>query len=180
MDRLKKEWRETQIPQEIRLRARNRAWDKIHRPVFRRRNGVLAFVTCAIALVALLVIFRGGTNEQNMLEEQIMSVSSHAVRQTDSPFDPFVANIASTADVADTADVRNVQDIPVNIQLPKPAVPEIVAARHEEETNFPEIIETASAETVSQEANNVQDRIVLNFILPKSGARLIWIASSNF
>ena len=174
MDRLKKEWRETQIPQEVSLRARNRAWDKIHRPVFRRRNGVLAFVTCAIALVALLVIFRGGTNEQNMLEEQIMSVSSHAVRQTDSPFDPFVANIASTADV------RNVQDIQVNIQPPESAASEIVAAHHEEATDLPEIIETASAETVLQEANNVQDSIVLNFILPKSGARLIWIASSNF
>ena len=177
MDRLKKEWRETQISQEVKLRTKNLAWEKIHQPVSRKRNGVLAFAASAVALAALLIIFRGVTNRSNMPEEQITSVPSSALRQTPSPADPSPENIASTADVAD---VRNVQDIPVNIQPPKPAVLEVVTVRHEEKTDLPETIETASSETVLQEANNVQDSIVLNFILPKSGARLIWVASSNF
>jgi hypothetical protein len=57
MDGLKKEWRETQIPPEIRIRARNRAWEKIHRPVYRKKAGALAFAACAIALAALFVRF---------------------------------------------------------------------------------------------------------------------------
>jgi hypothetical protein len=212
MDRLKKEWQETQISNEAGLRAKNRAWDKIHRPVFRVRNGAAAFAACAIALAALFVIFR---NVPNMPEEQMNQIPRVAAQNislsdaapASAPVDPVDSvNIdtppAEPSGITDViADIQDAAGINENIQPPEPSAAEIAAARYEnEEEDFAPwldetpadetalfalfddmaaMTETDFSETALPKVNDEPSRVIFNFILPESGTRLIWLASSN-
>ena len=150
MDRLKKEWRETQIPEQIRLRAKNRAWEKLNRPVFRKRTGTLAFAACVIALVMVLVRFSSVSEEHEQLRITDYELSKDVPRP-----------MAQTA--PEIADARNNNE-EVTVSPPRKTVPDKTVP-----------IEIASNETVLQEADHEPQRVVLNFMLPESGARLIWI-----
>ena len=183
MDRLKKEWRETQIPRETSLRARNRAWEKIQRPVSYKRNRALAFAACAAALAAFFAIF---WNAPHTLEDQTAAGAP-----------PTAQNLplSMPAPVPVYMDVQT--DVQAggraNVQPANQAAPEIAAAQNarnkreysaprksietvSDETVSSEVTEIASNETVSLEADNGNEpvRVVLNFVLPESGARLIW------
>ena len=151
MDRLKKEWRETQIPDQIRLRAKNRAWEKLNRPVFCKRTGGLAFAACAIALAIVFVRFSGvpeGHDQQDQLR-----ITDYESRNDN----PGIMEQAAPEIVA-------VSNEEVAVPPPRETVPDKTVST-----------EIASNETVSREANDEPTRVVLNFILPESGARLIWI-----
>ena len=150
MDRLKKEWRETQIPEQIRLRAKNRAWEKLNRPVFRKRTGTLAFAVCVITLVMVLVRFSSVPEEQEQLR-----ITDYELR------DDVPRPMAQTA--PEIADARNNNE-EVTVSPTRKTVPDKTVP-----------IEIASNETVSREADHEPQRVVLNFMLPESGARLIWI-----
>jgi len=192
MDRLRKEWRETRISREMALRARNQAWEKIHRPVIGKRIGGAAFAVCIIALAVFFVRFRsgpGGTEERTA---------------------PVPSNVATIADIAPVVP-------PANIQSVEQSAPEIAAVKDSAPPKRPKreteiagataldrplpgqttkragdrgerAIDAAVAPTIEEvslkanevnEANGEPNRVVLNFILPESGARLIWIVNSN-
>jgi len=158
MDRLKKEWRETQISAEIRQKARNLAWEKIHRPVSYKRNMALSFAACAIALAVFFVRFRG-VPEESM---KPVSYPAPAAREL-SPSVPETAAVQ--------ADARPVEQ----------AAPETAAAKDSPPPREIAADKTVSVETASDEAVSVSReaeaepvRVVLNFVLPESGARLIW------
>jgi hypothetical protein len=167
----KKEWRETRIPQEIRLRARNRAWEKIHRPAFRNRNTMLAFASCAVALAVIFVVFRSGPDVP-VGSDQWSVVST----QDDVPdVEPHVSHTPVEATLAVAPGTNNAPASPAKQEEP---------AFDSDATDLPGITEFAFNETVSVEEkieakDEPEQRVVLNFILPESGARLIWIVSSN-
>ena len=182
MDRLKKEWLETQIPPEVRLRAKNRAWEKIQHPVFRMRTVATAFTACVVALAVVFAIFRNVPEErmtpvQTVATENLLPVyggvddvtgsvddvaSAWDIGDTGDPVSIDVADIANTADVDSVAIVANIAS-PDNIGDADGAVAS----------------NDIAANDVEPASNDAPERVVLNFILPESGARLIWIVNSN-
>jgi len=79
MDRLKREWKETQIPEQVRLRARNMAWTRMQRKAAGRRawRWVAAAATFAI-LIALARLWNGR-------ETHIQQVSAPAAKSASQP-----------------------------------------------------------------------------------------------
>ena len=194
MDRLKKEWRETQIPPETRLWARNRAWEKMHRPFFRTGIAAPAFAACAIALAALFVRFPDVPDalvEPPAHSDQRAAAAGQqengsACEDVNNPCDDFKSSYepVKTTGLQMSADILpadSYEDTGMSVERAgtMPALQEMP----EDFTIMPEnesiIFNTASSETVSLENNDEPNRVVFNFILPKSGARLVWLASSN-
>ena len=180
MDGLKKEWRETQIPPEVRLRAKNRAWEIIQRPVFRMRTVAQAFAVCAVALAAFFVVFHSG---QSGLEEQISPVQPPVTQNLSVGGFADVAVVGDNGDIGDIGNnadnVNNDDHIVMSVaDVDRVAIVPIVPGT--DNIGKAAGIEPVSNETVSREANDEAERIVFNFILPESGARLIWIVSSNY
>jgi hypothetical protein len=142
MDKLKREWRETQIPAEIKLQARNLAWAKMQRPAGRKRAlGWAAAASTVVAIAALILIWSGR-------DPRIDQVVAPAPQHVSPP--AAAANQTTNPHVA-TQPALN----------PKPFREHIVSKRERAQAEEPE-------------------RIVLNFTLPESGARMIWIIDSNF
>jgi hypothetical protein len=142
MDRLKREWKETIIPEEVRLRARNLAWVMIQR---RRRGrktlGWVAAALTAVVMVALVWIWSGRDGH---------------IAQISAPAPPKISHPAIT--------VAEIDEPPVetpHVLNPKPVNKHVA--------QIPVIAPVEEPE-----------RIVLNFRLPESGARMIWIMDSRF
>lgn len=142
MDRLKREWKETEIPEEIRLRARNMAWARIQRKG--RAGRSLGWIAAAstMAVIAALVWIWGGP------ETQIKKVSAPAPRKISSP--------------------AMAEKQPANPHVETPQAPE------------PKHVHKHVAQIAPSALVEEPERIVLNFRLPESGARMIWIMDSRF
>lgn len=142
MDRLKQEWRETIIPEEVRLRARNLAWAKIQR---RGRGGNAlrwtAAASAAVVIAALVWIWSG--HEMHVTQ----------VSEPDSP------------KISDSATVF-VETVKPHVETPQVIKPKPVDKQ------------VAHIQTGATDAE--PEHIVLNFTLPESGARMIWIMDSRF
>jgi hypothetical protein len=181
MDGLKKEWRETQIPPEIRIRARNRAWEKIHRPVYRKRAGALAFAACAVALAALFVRF------PNVPEPRVPPVVSGQWSVVDDQREnrrSYEAGSDKYEPVREQAQAEHPQWSAVILPADSFKYADGTPVFHDDfeidiENEITALFETAYSETTLLEANYEPSRVVFNFILPKSNARLIWVANSN-
>jgi hypothetical protein len=142
MDRLKQEWKETRIPNEVLLRARNGAWAKIQRPpAARRRLGRIAVASTIIAVVILLLVWKRE-------EPRIETVSVPAVRSAPRP-----------AVIATQTISPRIEATP----LPKP-----------------KLVKKHIASPRAGDSAEEHERIVLNFKLPESGARMIWVIDSRF
>jgi hypothetical protein len=142
MDRLRREWKETKIPEEVRLRARNIAWAKIQRRGGGRRAlGWAIAVSAAIAMAALIWILSGR--------------EAH-IKQVSAPPPQDVSRTVITAN-----------------QTEKPFVeaPEVL-----EPKQVNNHVDQIRASMPAEEP----ERVVLNFTLPESGARMIWIMDSRF
>jgi hypothetical protein len=142
MDRLKREWNETQIPEEIKLRARNLAWAKMNRPAGGKRALGWAAVATTVATVVFLAWIWIGR------ETRVAQIA-----------EPAPQNVSRPA-IAANQTVKPPVEAPQEVKL-KPVKRHIAPKR-----------ERASAEE--------PERIVLNFKLPESGARMIWIMDSRF
>jgi hypothetical protein len=143
MDRLKREWKETKIPDELRLRTRNLAWVKIQLPAVDRSG--LRWVTATsiiMALVGLLWIWGG---REKSIEQVSTSIPKNISR-------PAIAAIQTIKPLVET--------------------PPIPMAKHAKKHVAP-----LRAIKPTEEKH---ERVVLNFRLPESGARMIWIMDSSF
>jgi hypothetical protein len=59
MDRLKEEWEKAQIPEEVRFRARNLAWNKIQNPVSStKRYGWMAAISTITVVIIIFASIR--------------------------------------------------------------------------------------------------------------------------
>lgn len=142
MDRLRQEWKETEIPEEVRLRARNLAWAKMQSKGGTGRSlGWLAAASTIVVIAALVWIWSGP-------ETKIKQVSAPAPRKISSP-----------------AVAEKQPDKP---HLETPQVPE------------PKPVNKHIAQIQASALAEEPERIVLNFRLPESGARMIWIMDSRF
>jgi hypothetical protein len=142
MNRLKREWKETQIPEEIKLRARNRAWAKIQHPACKRRTLEWTAAAAMLMVAAVLALIWSGR------EARMNQVAALAPPNVFSPA-RTTHQIAKPLVEMTTA------------PTPKPAKRSLVSVRARGSVEEPE-------------------RIVLNFTLPESGARMIWIMDSRF
>jgi hypothetical protein len=142
MDRLKREWKETRIPEEIKLRARNLAWAKMNRPAGGRRAlGWAAAATTVVAMAVLVWIWSG----RETRDEQVAA--------------PAPQNVSRPAVGAN-------QTIKPLIETPP--------------TSKPRLFKRHFAPKRASAPADEPERIVLNFKLPESGARMIWIMDSRF
>ena len=142
MDRLKREWEETQSPEEVLLRARNAAWAKIQRPAASRRPLGLAAVATAVVIVVVGIL--------------IWSRQAARIERVSAPARQIV---------------------------PRPAVAENQAAvPHVETPPLPKSkpVKKHIASAPAGVSTEEYERIVLNFTLPESGARMIWVIDSRF
>ena len=142
MDRLKQEWEETRIPEEVRLRARNLAWAKLQRKGGAERALGWAAAASTIVVIAALVWIWSGR------KTQMEQVSTPAPQKISSPA------------IAEKQPVKPHVETP-QVSEPKPVNKHIAQIQASAPMEEPE-------------------RIVLNFRLPESGARMIWIMDSRF
>ena len=159
MDRLKREWKETEIPEEMRLQARNLAWAKIKRPV--KGSHVLRWSIAATATVVVIVALWTGFRNQPRIEhiEHIEHVEHIAPTQVEQAALPAPES------------VPELMPEPSHENIPLPSVG-LVKTQQSDVINKPVApLVQASAPTRKKE----RERVVLNFNLPESGARLIWI-----
>jgi hypothetical protein len=143
MDRLKQEWKEIRISEELRLRARNMAWESIRRPVRMRR--ALRWAAAASTIAAMVVL------------AWIWNIHSQGNR---------IARVPAV--VPQQVSVR-----PKTSPMPEPVVeaaPVLKAGP---------VKKIAAPRRASAPAKDYE-RVVLNFRLPESGARMIWIMDSRF
>lgn len=158
MDRLKKEWKETEIPEELRLRARNLAWAKLHRPAGDRR--VWRWSAAAATTIAAITLWTGFGRKP-----PAESASPPVLKSAAVPARPSAPSSATP-------------EIPV-----KPTPPPSPSPARRHAVRKPAVLAQAvapSAPSEPPERAEEHERIVLNFTLPESGAQLIWIIDSNF
>jgi len=95
MDRLKKEWEKAQIPEELRVRSRNLAWNKIQSPVPGRRRyaWIAAISTTAVAIIILVTI-------RNGRETQLQQVTALRGRETSQFIDSTASPKTQSVDSA--------------------------------------------------------------------------------
>ena len=143
MDRLRREWRETIIPEEVRLRARSLAWAKIqHRDRGGKRLLWAAAISATVALAALVWMWSG-------IETRIAQVPA-----------------VTPSKISRPATVT-VEAVKPHVETPKAIAPKPV--------------DKQAAKIQAEEVLDIEpERIVLNFILPDSGARMIWIMDSRY
>jgi hypothetical protein len=143
MDRLRREWRETQIPDDVRLRARNLAWAKMQ--LSAGDGSRLRWVAAASTIVALVgLIWIWGGRRTGI--EQVST--------------PTPKNISRPAIAA------------IQITNPLVATPPVLIAKS--------VRRPAAPKRTSKPPEEEHERVVLNFRLPESGARMIWIMDSSF
>jgi hypothetical protein len=142
MNQLKQEWKETQIPREVLLRARNRAWAEIQCPATGRRR--LGWVAAASTIMAVVILMMVWNREAPRIETVPVPAMRNAPRPAMTANQPIKTRIETPP-----------------LPKPKPVKKHIALLRA-----------AASAEE--------HERIVLNFKLPESGARMIWVIDSRF
>jgi hypothetical protein len=142
MDRLKQEWKGTQIPEEVRLRARNMAWTRMQSPSADRQALRWVAVAATLAAVIALVWLWDGR------ETHIHQVSAPAAKHASHPTEAVT-------------------------QMAIPSIKSIQAA------NLKKITRRVAPMRMNKSQEELE-RIVLNFRLPESGARIIWIMDSKF
>ena len=152
MDRLKKDWQETQIPEEVYLRARNAAWARIRRPTYVRPSWIWA-AAASVFIVAAAVVW-------------IWSARGTRIDRVSGPAPPEV--IAPEKATVQTAEIR----------AQKPGTPQFQPVLE----GAAQIKTSRSAKHVKKPVAPVgePERVVLNMTLPETGARMIWIMDSNF
>jgi hypothetical protein len=143
MDRLRREWKESQIPDEVRLRARKLAWAKMQLSAGDRSG--LRWVVAASTIVALVGLIWIWGGRETSIEQVSTSIPKNVSR-------PAIAAIQIIKPLVDTPPVA----------MAKP------------------VRRLAAPKRTSKPPEEEHERVVLNFKLPESGARMIWIMDSSF
>lgn len=150
---LKKEWQDTEIPEQIYTQARNRAWTAIQaepgRPWVRHRVKIAYGLAATLALILLVCV----------------SISKRQIQHPDHQ-------------AAETSAVRSQ---PGRAPLQASATPgAAVGGRIKSAPRAVHLAKIHSHRYADSHKTDGPDRIVLNFALPESGVRMIWILDKNF
>ncbi len=148
---IKKQWDDTDLPNDVRLRAREKAWDRLQP---RRRFWAPALAGAA-ALAAIVAVFLLRTAAPPEVGENAPEPLPLAER---------VPPEVSTLPPAGLAETRS--------ELPRAASATVARHRPAPAVGHPPADSDAPGEQPR--------RLVLNFRLPESGVRMIWVQDSNF
>lgn len=146
---LKKEWEDTEIPEEVYAGVRRRAWERLRQRQPQRtwtRPGIVALA--AIAAMALLGV------------GLLWTPSTQAPAHTVVVAPPEVVPRPPANEVKEVAPARPVHRAVAQASSRRP-LGGSVAARRDAATKAPE-------------------RIAMNFVLPETGVRMIWIMDEGF
>jgi hypothetical protein len=152
MDRLKQEWKESQIPEEVCLRARNAAWAKTERPV-QAGLGLIWATAASVIIIAAVVLL-------------VWSSQKSRIDRVSAPERPEISAPTKTTNLA------------AGIGAEKPATPQIEPVR--EQSAQKGTSRSARRIQLPVEPADEPQRVVLNMTLPETGAHMIWIMDSNF
>ena len=176
---LKKEWEDTEIAPEILWRTRNQAWQRLQK---RRRYRIWPIAAALASLSALLLAWVS------------FSPSPLAPRNESAVNSPQPAGLAQTKDrpaaalVAKEAAVNNprhqegrqlqkartfAEKLPAASPEPLPETASIVPGKEAAAAQPDKAVQAVRAASDSQRPH--QARLVMNFRLPRSGVRMIWI-----
>jgi hypothetical protein len=150
---LKKEWEDTEIPERAYLQARNRAWSRLTTPA-KPAYPSWIWATAAVAVVAGLALFRFSGREN------YTGVAKPVFIQT----------------TRQEGAVSSRKAIPAMGSHPRDTRAAVALKPRAISKNTP-------AKSRRQPVDNHQadpDRLVLDFVLPESGVRMIWILDKDF
>jgi hypothetical protein len=148
---LKKEWEDTKIPERAYLQARNRAWTRLHE-VARPRRRLIWAAAAATAMVVLGSLWFSGQENLRVSPNPPVLQSTRQEKG------------ASGRDVP--AIVSPGQDVRASVPRPKPGPKRSIGKSRKP--------------TLQAPTSESPDRLVLNFVLPESGVRMIWILDKDF
>jgi hypothetical protein len=150
---LKREWENPLIPEEVYRRARDVAWSRLQKPPLVRRPALWATAAIAMAVVTAIpwLFWRSGLL---VPEPPIKQVGKSVPKR------PTVQEPRGLRAAAETP-ARRVRSTTLVDSTAKSPAP-------------------APQEPATTAMSAVPDRLVLNFILPESGVRMIWILDKNF
>ena len=164
---LKKEWDETEIAPEILWRTRNRAWQMLQKRQRQRRLSLAA--AGALAGLALLVLWiRTPTEVAPIARLETASTGP----QTSARPEEAVAELPGTAPRPERSIEGGIDagSIAQNSETRKPAALND-PGQALRPTGHQKALHSESSDPTGQKLN----RLVINFRLPKSGVRMIWI-----
>ncbi|HEV8131850.1 MAG TPA: hypothetical protein VGQ81_11410 [Acidobacteriota bacterium] len=168
---LKKEWHDAEIPEQVYVQARNRAWAEIQAGPSQRRVKIAYALAAGAALLLLVCVSVSRRDIQDRDQQGARTAAvrpqptSDALRAgVDVPGGAVAGRTKPAAKAMPLAkiysrDTRRVRTIHASLRQKRH---DVVAARD------------TSGKTESPE------RIVLNFQLPTSGVRMIWILDRTF
>ncbi|MEE8587002.1 MAG: hypothetical protein V3T83_19340 [Acidobacteriota bacterium] len=165
---LKKEWDETEIAPEILWRTRNRAWQMLQKRQRQRRLSLAAAGALA-GLAALLILWIRTPSEVPPIPR--LETASTGPQRSARP-EQAVAELPGTAPRPERSIEGGIDGASIahHSEAPKPA-----ALNDPEQALRPasqqEALHSESSDPTGQKLN----RLVINFRLPKSGVRMIWI-----
>lgn len=148
---LKKEWEDSEIPERAYREARNRAWSRLHPAAKPARPGWM-WATAAVALVAGLSLFLLSERENSGVAPK-----PDLVQRQEGAASPAMAVPAI---------VSHGQDVRATAPRPKPGPKRSIGK--------------SLKPTLQAPPSEGPDRLVLNFVLPESGVRMIWILDKDF
>lgn len=151
---LKKEWEDATVSEEERWRARNRAWSRFHSkpaPNLLRRG-----VVAAVGVGGLILLWT------------LIPTSPVAPSFEATPAPPPQADDAATVSIQ-----------PVERSPDPPAPPRLATPRKTRQR--PRLVaKTAPSAEAADTSPTESTRLVLNFRLPESGVRMIWVQDPDF
>ncbi len=173
---LKKEWEDTEVPERVRLRARNRAWTALQHSTRRAIPwGRLSAVASMVVLVVVVVFRTFGPGAAPETAE-LLKGSAEAKSPFEAPTAPKGIEGDSSEDVAGggSEQIELGSGSPPGgpgVGTPRPIVVEDPIPQPDEET-----MGVARAQPVESVSGPVKrQRFVMNLRLPRSGVRMIWI-----
>jgi hypothetical protein len=193
---LKKEWNELEFPENVHLRARNRAWARIRNQFpdqsgFNWRRIILTFASISTVLLVIFFTSRNTEPETGIKipnTEQIQRAMSHSdSTQEISPLDPVESSesqvTAGKNQIGPTDETKSTEKgLSEEIQQEKIAsIPGIETSR-EGIGLGKALLKDESFSTEEQNPLKIDEedfeeptQLVMHFILPETGVRMIWI-----
>ena len=151
---LRNEWQQTEIPERAYLQARNRAWDRLRGGTPAARPALMWAASIACAVIAVTLFF---------WQREIPRIEpSRGLPHTE---DPKLVQALQSKPVREIKSRQNVSTPNGNLaanQSPRKRA------------------SGKSAGTAKRTQTGAPEHVVLNFVLPESGVRMIWISDKNF
>lgn len=159
MKALKKEWDESEIAPQIYLKTRNRAWQKLRQRKRHRRLSLAAVAALAAITASLFLLVRPPAGLPAAPQAKMTNPQTPAAADPE----PLEADLDPPPAEIGEGPVRSAR---------KPVFQSSAARQDDRQTEATPAVRPALK---PQPVTPAPDRLVMNFRLPQSGVRMIWI-----